>query len=235
MTLLTTVQNFSRRTGLAVPTTVYGSSDPQVLQVLAILEEEGNDLSGRGRWQELTREATHTTLAQEDQGAIDTIAATGFRYILPNTFWDRTESLPVLTANEQEWQGIKGFNVTGPRYRTRLRGGKLLSNPSPPAGNTWAFEYVSWHWIVDTGGSTYKQYFTADDDEILLPEPVILQGLRWRWKKEKGLDYEEDFNTYEAMVKDAIGREGIQRTLMMDERTREPAPGVIVTQGNWNL
>ena len=87
MTLLTVVQRFCKRTGISSPTTVYGSTDPQIIQVLALLEEEGNDLSGRGDWQELTNEATHTTVATESQGAITTIASNGFRYIKNNTIW----------------------------------------------------------------------------------------------------------------------------------------------------
>ena len=81
MSMLTTVQRFCGRTGLTVPATVYGTTDPQIRQILAMLEEEGDDLSKRGDWQELTFEATLTTLAQEDQGAISTIASNGFNYI----------------------------------------------------------------------------------------------------------------------------------------------------------
>ena len=81
MTLLSVVQRFCQRTNISVPATVYGSTDPQVLQIMALLEEEGADLSGRGDWQALTNEATHTTVATESQGDIATIASNGFRYI----------------------------------------------------------------------------------------------------------------------------------------------------------
>ena len=82
MSLLTIVQRFCRRTNLTVPATVYGTSDPQIRQIMSLLEEEGNDLSGRGDWNELTFQATHTTTAAEDQGDIDSIATNGYRYIM---------------------------------------------------------------------------------------------------------------------------------------------------------
>jgi len=234
MTMLATIQKFCRRTNLPVPNTVYGSSDPQIRQALNILEEEGNDLSGRGAWERITFEATHTTLAQEDQGSIESIATNGFRYILNDTFWDRDLREPVWgPVSDSDWQALKAMVVTGPRSQYRIRGDKLLANPSPPAGHTWAFEYVSWNWILDNDGTTYKQYFTEDTDDILLPEEIVLNGMRWRWMREKGLSYAELFNTYELQVKDALGRDGGKRKLNMGGRTDGPRPMVFVPSGSW--
>lgn len=243
MTLLATVQRFYRRTNLGTePTSVVGSTDQQVKQVLALLEEEGNDLSGRGDWQRITFEATHTTVATESQGAIETIAVSNevtrnakYRYFKHDTIWDRTENLPIQIIDGPDWQAEKGFASTSPRYRARIREGNLIVTPTPPAGNTWAFEYVSWNWIQNTGGTVTYQYFNADTDEILLPEPIILMGLRWRWKKEKGFDYAEDFATYEKMIHDEIGRQGLSKTLRMDQTEKESVPGIVVSQGSWVL
>lgn len=237
MTMLSVIQNFCQRTGLPSPSSVMGTTDPQVLQVKALLEEEGNDLAQRGAWQGLTFQASHTTLALEDQGAIDTIASNGFRYIVNETIWDRTTILPVCgPLNSVEWQALKAVVTTGPRYQFRIRGGKLLVNPAPPAGDAWYFEYVSQYWILGANGTTYKQYFTLDTDTILLPETLVLMGLRWRWKKEKGMEYAEDFNTYEMQVKDAMGRDGGKTHLYMDNANwRGPRPGIWVPGGSWPL
>lgn len=233
MTMLTAVQRFCGRTGLTVPSTVYGTTDPQIRQILAMLEEEGDDLSKRGAWQEITFEATHTTLAAEDQGAIATIASNGFNYIKNGTIWDRSLRLPVYVIDGQNWQAAKAMTLTGPRYQARIRGGKLISNPVPTAGNTWAFEYVSKNWILGVDGTTYKQYFTLDTDTILLPESIVLMGLRWRWKKEKGLEYAEDFRTYESQVKDSLSRNGMKQTLNMGNSEPMVSPGVVVPLGSW--
>lgn len=235
MSMLTIVQRFCRRTNISVPTTVLGSTDEQVLQVLALLEEEGNDLSGRGAWNVLTNEATHTTLASEDQGAISSIASNGFSYIKNNTIWDRDLRLPVYVIDAPDWQQVKAIAVTGPRYQCRLRGGRLIANPVPVAGNTWAFEYISKNWTVNSSGTIYNEYFNDDTDDILLPERIVMQGLRWRWKKEKGLEYAEDFSTYEEMVKDALSRDGMRRNLSMSEGTYIPEPKAYVPDGNWSV
>lgn len=111
----------------------------------------------------------------------------------------------------------------------------MLVNPVPPVGESWFFEYVTANWILAADGVTYKQYFTADTDTILLPETLVLMGLRWRWKKEKGFDYSEDFNTYEMQVKDALGRDGGKPVLSMDDTGRGPKPGIWVPDGSWNV
>jgi len=207
-----------------------------VLQLFRLLEEEGNDLARRGDWEGITFEATHTSLAAEDQGAITSIATNGYRVIKNGTFWDRTNKLPVLgPLSNAEWQTLKGVGTTGPRYHFRIRGGKVLVNPTPTAGYTWAFEYISKNWILGADGTTYKQYFTLDTDTILLPEDLVLMGLRWRWKKEKGFDYAEDFRTYETQVKDALGRDGGKRTLSMDGGSHSAKPGIFVPDMSWSL
>lgn len=233
MTMLTLIQRFCRRQKIPVPGTVYGSTDVQVLQLMALLEEEGNELVTRGRWESLTREATHTTLAQEDQGAIATIASNGFLHLIPQRAWDRTQRLPLGIHDGEEWQAAKAITSTGPKYSIRVRGGRLLANPAPSAGDTWAFEYASYNWILDNDGSTYKQFFTKDTDTMMFPEELLTRGLRWRWKREKGFDYAEDFRAYEAMVRQALASSGVRKPLNMSDGGLGPAPGVVVP--NYNM
>lgn len=228
MSMLEVVQRQCRRSNIPVPTTVVGSTDDQVLQVMALLEEEGNDLSSRGDWQALINEATHTTLATESQGTIESIASNGFNYVKNNTMWDRTETLPVYVIDSVDWQAEKGFAITSPHYQARIRGGELLSIPTPAAGNTWAFEYISKNWILGVDGTTYSQYFNLDTDTLLLPEEILLKGLRWRWKKEKGFEYAEDFDSYEIIVKDTLSRQGIHRNIHLDDGRTTRSPHIIV-------
>jgi hypothetical protein len=235
MSLLTVVQSFCERTQLPIPTTVIGTADAQVKQVRALLEEEGEALSRRGDWEGLTFEATHTTLALEDQGAVTSIATNGYRYIKDETMWDRTDKLPVPQMHSTKWQRFKAVVSAAPRYNYRIRGGKLLMTPTPTAGHTLAFEYVSKNWILGVDGTTYKSAFTLDTDTFLIPEELFKLGLRWRWKKEHGLEYAEDFRDYETQVADALGRDGGKPTLYLDNSFTQTRPGVIVPEYNWPL
>ena len=236
MNLLEVVQQFCLRSGIPKPATVVGSTDTQILQIQALLEEEGDDLAARGDWEALTNEATHTTVATESQGAMTTIADNGFRHIKNKTIWDRTDQLPVYgPMSSREWQGLKSVVLTGPRYQFRIRGGNLLVNPVPVAGHEWAFEYISKNWISSADAMTYKALFTSDDDVFLLPDTILLMGLRWRWMREKGLDYSELFETYESQIKDAIGRDGGKPTLHMDNTAKIATPGTFIPSGSWNI
>lgn len=234
-TLLEVIQAVALRTAIPKPATVIGSTDPQVLQLYTLLEEGCEDISQRGAWERLTFQATHTTLAAESQGTLESLCPKGFRFFKPETFWDRTEKLPLLgPGSAREWQFLKAIVVTGPRYTFRIRGGEFISTPAPPAGHEWVFEYVTENWILAVDGTTYKSAFTADTDQILLPEQIIKADLRWRWKKEKGLAYVEDFNSAERLIVNALGRDGGKPVLKMDDHGEgSPQPGIFVPSGSW--
>jgi len=235
MNLLTLVQKVCQRAGIPKPATVMGSADNQVLQLVALLEEDVNDLAKRHPWQGLEHEATHTTIAAEDQGDIETLDP-GFRYLRNNTIWDTTDRLPVLgPLNGQQWQALKAILSNGPRYQFRFRGNHLLVNPIPSSGHIWKFEYQSKNAILDVDGVTVKEFFTADTDAFLLPDDLHLLGLRWRFMREKGLDYGELFNMYEFQIKDAMGRDGGAARLSMDGDKQEMRPGIFVPNGNWTV
>lgn len=235
MTLITLIQSVCERTQLPVPQSVMGSPNAQILQLRALLDEEGQALSKRGEWEALKREALHTTLAAEDQGAMTTIAPVGFRYIANETMWDRTDMLPVPLINSSTWQRWKATVASTPRFRYRIRGGHLLLTPTPAAGHTLAFEYLSDRWILAEDGTTYKNAFTLDTDTVLLPDDLLRAGLRWRWKKEHGLEYAEDFRDYEHQVADYLGRDGGKPVLYLDSQRDRVRPGVIVPEYSWPL
>lgn len=241
-TLLQVVQAACQRLAQPKPASVYGSTDKDVLQMLAILEEGLDDLSGRGPWQELRHEYTWTTLGVEDQGDLISglgsapVAFNGLRYILPETLWDRTNKIRLLeNLPPADWQALKAWSITGPYYQFTLRQSSFLVNPAPTAGLTWALEYISEDAIQATGGGAFKKTFTADSDVILLPDSIVKVDLRWRWKKEKGLAYEEDFNTCEGLIANALARNVPRRKLRLDDCPASPQPGIVVAQGSWDL
>lgn len=230
MTCLSMIQTACRRLGLPAPSAAVTSTDQQVLQFLNLLNEEGEELAERYPWQVLQAEATFTTAATESQGALSTLAP-GFKYVLNDTIWNRTETRPLVgPLSPSGWQQRKGSNVTGPYSEYRIRGNELLLIPAPAAGLTVAFEYQSKNWVSLAAGSTASA-FETDSDTALLDEQLMTQGLIWRFKAAKGFDYDEDFSKYERRVTDAMGRDGTKPVL---NAGGGPARmGLIVPEGSW--
>jgi hypothetical protein len=75
MTLLELVQNFCLEVGINSPTQVVTSSDTQILQILALANRFGHDLSREFDWQELDKECIITTQGTTVSG-ITTVGST---------------------------------------------------------------------------------------------------------------------------------------------------------------
>jgi len=188
------------------------------------------------RWSGLTLEATFSTLAQEDQGALSTLAPSGFGWILQDTIFNRTNNRQLTgSISPEEWQSAKASNSTGPSYFYRIRQGKLLFLPTPAADETCAFEYASTYTVLDNDGATYKAYPIEDTDTFVIDYKVVLAGLRWKWKAEKGLAYAEEFARYTKLLGLSKGRDAKPPPLSMHEGCHDARPGIVVPSGNWNL
>lgn len=230
--LLWICQEFCRRQGLEVPTQVMTSRDNQLLQLVGLAHEVIEDLTERYRWQELVKETVWTSLAAESQGTLETLAPFGFESILNETIFDRTDQRQLFgPQNATQWQAAKAAPYTGPYHAYYIRGNQLLIVPTMPAGHTMAFEYES-TWSIQNG-ATYKRYFTADADIFLLDEALMLAGLRWKWKYEKGVKYNEDWEAYDNLANSKSSKNGTKKTLQMDGTCPVPIPGIFVPSGNW--
>lgn len=224
-----------RRIGITAPSTVSGSSDPQIIQLMSLGNEEGQDLSARYPWQALQNESTFVTVALEAQGAITTLAGTDFRYILNDIMWNRSLLRPVFgPLTPQDWQALKARNVTGPYAQFRIRGNSVKFIPVPAAGNTVAFEWISKNWVTLAASGTSATW-AADADTGLIDEEIMAQGILWRWKAAKGLSYEEDYNKYERLVADQMVRDGGKPRLNLGGGMDSFPAGVLVPIGSWNL
>jgi len=238
MTILSLVQKTARSVGLAVPTTVVGSTDRNTIQLLALANEEGEDLAARTQWTAMWKEQTFTQVAAALQGTIQggIVSDGDYDYILNDTMWNRTTSLPVLgPLNTMDWQTLQAFPVTGPYQQYKIEQGKLYFDPAGAnATDTIAFHYKTTSWCESSGG-TGRSEWTADTDVGRLDESLMRLGLIWRWKKQKGLEYAEDFNTYERRVMNAIARDGGAPRLQLAGGIRHRLPGIMLPLGSWTL
>ena len=234
LTCLQIIQSACKRIGILSPNAVVSSSDQQIIQLLEICNEEGQEQATRYPWEVLQTETTFTTVAAQIQGAMSTIAP-NFDYIVNNTIWNRTLRRPVYgPRSQQDWQQQKAMQINGPFNSYRIIADSINFYPNPVAGQTCAFEYISKNWLTKSvgGGSSF---WTNDADTPLLDDQLIVSGTIWRWKQIKGLDYSEDYAKYERRINDRMSKDGGKDKLSLNGVNYDIQPVVLVPAGNWNL
>lgn len=250
MTALKLLQQTADELALFRPTTVVNSQDPQIRQLVALLNRLGADITRQTEWNRLNREHLVVTKAFNLTGTITegsniitglsstadlstqfTLIGEGIQpfaqitavnnltevtmdmvaeksgtfefqfaqnfYDLPedwnrqinSTEWNRSQRWPLLgPRSAQEWQTYKsGIVSAGPRQRFRILQNQLAINPSPPDGQTLSFEYMSDGWVEGADG-TFKTEITADTDEFVFSNSLLITGLKSHWMIAKGLD-----------------------------------------------
>lgn len=237
MTLLQIIQDLTDRVGLEQPTVVIGTTDDTVRQLKSLANEVVANITQRGTsWARLQKEATFTTVAAEEQGSMDTIAPSGFKYVIPNSLYDRTERRPLYgPRNAPRWQEAEAIVQSGPFYSYRIWNNKFYLQPAPPAGHECYFEYASDYAIQAESGGDYKARFTADTDVFLLKDEMLILGLKYKWRRANGLSYAEEFKEFEAYLVQELGTEPTKGTLNLQGGTADIRPGIFVPSGNWPL
>lgn len=191
--------------GLPIPTTIVGSSDPNVPILLAFANEEGADLAERHDWQALLVDYTVPSLGAELQTAFPSDFA---RFTADAEIWNRsTTQRYIFPTDTKTWGRVKAYSITsGSPGWARELGGALYITPAPTAAQTLAWPYQTKNWVHPASGSN-KDAFTLDTDVALLPERLISLGIIWRWRSNKGFDYAEAMSTYERAVERATSRD----------------------------
>lgn len=230
------IQDAIARTGMyAAPTAAVGSSDQGAALSVNLLNQVGKDLLRRHAWQALLKEKTITTTATSEQsGAL----ADDFDRFVANSFFNRTQNRPVVgPLTPEKWQWLQAQSATGIVHAFRLRGDALIVYPTPPASETWAYEYVSTYWCGASDDTAPTQTAILSDTDIFwLDNELMTLGLVWRLLRSKGLDYAEAFRDFEMLLAERIGNDGGSSAI--DLAPVWGAPTVfdpLVPDGSWTL
>jgi hypothetical protein len=219
MSLLTITQGAWRNLfpGTTVPSSVYANTtDANVVELLRLCNEGGKALMKRYPWAALITEKTFTTVAAAAQTSS---VATDFDRILPETMFNRTTRRRVYGPVDPEtWQNIQASLVTfvNPAFRIRGSGtASLLLTPTPSAGQTVAYEYITKNWC-QSSGSVGQTEWAADTDTSLLDEHLHELDLVWRFRAAKGFDYTQELQNFETYLAVAMMNDGAKPRLSLD-------------------
>lgn len=187
MTLLSAINEVCDVVSLDQFASVYGSNDPNAQTMVAFAQEAGDEIARRADWQRML--STHTASTSPEN--------------LPSDFQRMTPGGAVRTAagdffrpitNSSQWAVIVGVPSAQPYVF--IRGQQILFSPAASAVGA-IIDYLSKNWVLrDPGGP--GDTLTADDDKTLFPERLLTKGIIWRWKRQKGLPYDDNLAEFEA-------------------------------------
>ena len=232
--LLTIVQSFARRTNLPVPGSVVGTPAAEVRQIVALLEEVGEELTSRFNWPDLQRKAEWTSVATSSQGSIFDLTGEDFERIVPGTFYNETERTSFVGPIPlPEWQAYAAGVNPSPNNIFTITDDELFLWPTPTAGDTLSLYWQTAFWIsapdISVGPlAATKAAFESDEDLPVFDATLMKLGLRYKWKYEKGLPYAEDMRAFEAAAMDKSSRGMLKPTLSMAGGTSGPRPAILV-------
>ena len=211
--------------GLPVPAQAVSSTDSNVQKFVALAQDLGDELAERFWWRNLniagqiTGDGTTTLFAlPSDWGVL----SPGQKF---NSSVYPLLPLPGPVSNET-LSALKVLPSFPTRPVWRIIGGTLEFFPALGAGEVVTFNYYSTNWVSNAGGTQRQPGFLLDSDFSMIDEKLLRRGLVYRWKQSKGLDYAEDFRSYQISLDRAAGREDAERIVAMSS-------SMPVDDGSW--
>lgn len=211
MTLLSIIQNACNEMGVPAPLTVETTTDKRAVTLNALARREQIELARRNDWPSLIIEYTFNTVV----GQVDYGMPSAIDKVLRDTAYDAAEYYKVRGGlTPAEWRYAQNNNslIIGPAFRISSTGAAFGSErefrivPAPTLVEAYVFEYKTKntaYGLFDDGVSithVAKPVMTLDLDTTRLDESLIELGVKWRWLKSRGLDYGEEYRTYNEAV-----------------------------------
>lgn len=194
MTLLSIAQAVAQDVGIDPPTEVVASTDRDVMELLICINTTGEEISRRVAWGALTTEETITgdgTSTAKTVGSVNPFGTSVMRLVDGVTVTTPSGSIVrPLTRAEWNMADVEGT----PRYflfeRASIRLWPYLANSA-----TVTVRYQTSKWTSDD-----TLVFTKDDQTALFSEVIIVKGAIARWRRQKGMPYQDQEVEYETAL-----------------------------------
>lgn len=201
-TVATVVSRAARQLGLVQADIAdpFTSVDPNILQMLALLSQLGQDLVTEYEWPHLVvKDYTFTT----SNGVASYDLPADFDRHVDQSQWNRSTSLPLVPVGPQGWQALKTLNsASAVQFYFRTEGNVLLLHPTPAGAYAVALEYVRRTWVIPDGGglSDGMDAPSEFDDTLQFDARLLVHGLKWKFRTHKRLDAEAEWAEYDKAL-----------------------------------
>jgi hypothetical protein len=192
MSLLTVCQSLAKNVGLAVPIQVVGAPQREWEEALEYANEAGRELARRVDWSALASEATLTGTGADVAHALPADFGRLQRGVTV-----RYGGAIVRPLTRQEWNTLTAVEGS-PRYFL-LEDDTLRLWPYLANADTATVNYQSSGWV------NASDAYSADDQTADLDEDLLTMGLIVRWRRQKGMPYDDFEAEYEAALRDKAG------------------------------
>lgn len=200
MTALELLQRSVRLLGITeVPTTLVGATDPQIVNLLEILTDVGQDLATRHDWSAL--QSTFTAISTGADPQAYNLASDWNRSFPVASVWRTGSKLTPLSGPcpPDVWHVLLSMpGIRFPGY-WRMFGGQIQII-GVPVSETISFEYLSNAWVIDADDGSFKSAVSKDGDTFRLPDRLLRLAVIWQWRSFKGLSYAEEMATFEKQL-----------------------------------
>lgn len=189
MTLLTVANKVALDVGLDQFDIIAANTAREAQEMLSFINAAGVELSRRVDWGSLTYEATITG---DGTSAEKTVNAAAMRLTGGVTVKNSSGGI-VRPLTRPEWNSLTLSEGT-PRYFL-LEDTAIQFFPYLASADTCTASYQSKNWT-----SAGAAAFTSDTQTALFPEDVLALGAIVRWRRQKGMPYQDQEAEYEGAL-----------------------------------
>lgn len=212
MTILSAIQNVCKVVGLEVPTTVLASTARDHVELAALANEMADRIAQSHDWQTLKSLATITGDGVTESHSLPADYA---RMLKKAQVWSSSLETPLTPIPDtDEWLGLDVQSFDFVVNAWTLYGDQIHIKPALASTVTAKYFYII-NTIVTANDSSAKTTFTADDDMFRLSERLLTLGMIWQWRAYKGLPYQEDMQTFEALKEALVGQDKGSRMMRL--------------------
>ena len=119
-------------------------------------------------------------------------------------------------------------------YRTAAGGTSGATRPSWSTGSD-TDGTVTWSVYIEPYLCTPANVALNDADICLFDDDLMIEGMRWAYKRAKGLDYQQERSDWENMVKSAFARFNGPVRINLGQQAGDFEDWPITAQGSWDV
>lgn len=202
-TTLEIIQDCMDRLCVAKRPSSLNTSDDTQRQMLALLNETGQDLCLSFPWQALTvpvvAQAADDGSNMSDQGAVDDLCP-GLSRFVDDCLYLNGRMMPLIGPMSVQNRTFMRAGGMAMLYGFFIEQGHLWITCPTTSQQELRFAYISKNWAQDADGNGIDR-LTEGADTPLLDARLLTLGVVWRWLSRNGLPYQQEFLNYDNALR----------------------------------